>query len=45
MWNFVTFSIYLYASILSTNYSPELSSVAMVTPLLKITHQVPDQNQ
>ena len=33
----MTFSIYLKASILNTNYSPELSSVAMVMPLLKIT--------
>ena len=42
---FVTYSIYLYASILNTDYSPELSSVAMVIPLLKITHQVSEQNQ
>ena len=41
----MTFSIYLQASILNTNYSLELSRVAMVMPLLKITHQVSDQKQ
>ena len=41
----MTFSIYSEANILNTNYSLELSSVAMVMPLLIIFQQVSDQNQ
>ena len=43
--NFLIFSINLLSFILNTSYSSELSSVAMVMPLLKSTLQGFDQNQ